>query len=41
MLEIDHSHGGVTGWVQAEGRARQPFSNWLELLSLLEQPDAG
>ena len=38
VVQIAHSVDGVSGWVQKEGRARQPFSTWLELLSLLERP---
>jgi hypothetical protein len=39
-IQIAHSLDGVSGWVEREGRGRQAFSSWLELLSLLEHPDA-
>jgi hypothetical protein len=40
VLHIAHSLEGVSGWVERDGRTRQHFYGWLELLSLLERPDA-
>jgi hypothetical protein len=41
VIELHHTDDGVEGEVTPEGTAEaQPFSSWLELLRLLEQPPA-